>query len=135
MAAALSWTHVPYHHNQGVKGLAVDCVWLLVRVYQTVGIIPAEFSPGNYSREWYLHRDDEIYLAGVERYAHRIEADQVGPGDVAVYKVGRCVSHGAIIIDDNLLIHANRKAREVELSLRHTSELDAHFHSYWSPFT
>ena len=130
----MSWVRTPYHHNARLKGIGVDCVWLLIEVYQTVGIVPQDFNPGNYSREWYFHRDQEIYLAGVETYSRKIATFEVGPGDVAVYKVGRCVSHGAIVIDDNLLIHANRKAGQVEISLRHTSELDKYFHSYWTPF-
>jgi NlpC/P60 family putative phage cell wall peptidase len=134
VAEANSWIFTPYHHNARLKGVGVDCVWLLLEVYKTIGVVPHDFSPGNYSREWYFHRDEEIYLGGVQKYAHRIEAEHVEPGDVAVYKIGRCVSHGAIIVDEHLLIHANRKARQVELSMRHTSELDEHFHSYWSPF-
>jgi cell wall-associated NlpC family hydrolase len=134
VAEAKSWVHVKYHHNQHLKGVGVDCVWLLIECYKIVIPELANFSPGNYSREWYFHKDEEIYLGGVQRFAKRIEAAHVEPGDVAVYKIGRCVSHGAIIVDGNLLIHANRKAREVELSMRHTADLDAHFHSYWTPF-
>jgi len=134
VAEALSWAGTPYHHNARLKGIGVDCVWLLLETYMSVGIVPQEFSPGNYSREWYFHRDEEMYLAGVERYSRKIAPEQVGPGDVAVYKIGRCVSHGAIIVDDHYLIHANRKARQVEITLRHSPELDAHFHSYWTPF-
>ncbi len=55
-------------------------------------------------------------------------------GDVALYKVGKCVSHGAIIVDDELLVHANRKARQVEIALRREADLVTHFHSYWTPF-
>jgi hypothetical protein len=33
-----------------------------------------------------------------------------------------------------LLIHANRKARQVEITERRGAELVKHFHSYWTPF-
>jgi cell wall-associated NlpC family hydrolase len=132
---ALSWVHTPYHHGASVKGVGVDCVWILIRVYQAVGRLPVDYSPGQYSREWYLHKSEEIYLSGVQTYASRLpEGVNPLPADIALYKVGHCVSHGAIIVDDELLIHANRKAREVEISLRRSAELEKYFHSYWTPF-
>lgn len=132
---ALTWHRTPYHHQASLKGVGVDCVFLLVRVFQTVGIVPADFNPGNYSREWYFHKSEEVYLGGVQTYARPLPlGTEPLPGDVALYKVGKCVSHGAIIVDDELLIHANRKAREVEIALRRETELLQHFHSYWTPF-
>ncbi len=135
VAEARSWTGTPYHHQGSLKGVGVDCVWLLVRVFQAVGVVPADFNPGNYSREWYFHRSEEVYLAGVQTYARPLPDDVAPqPGDVALYKVGKCVSHGAIIVDDELLVHANRKARQVEIALRREADLVTHFHSYWTPF-
>lgn len=132
---AVSWAHTPYHHQGSIKGVGVDCVWYLARVFQTIDKVPMDFDPGNYSREWYFHKSEEMYLKGVAKYATRLPDGVLPqPADVALYKVGKCVSHGAIIIDDELLVHANRKAREVEISLRRTSELTKHFHSYWTPF-
>lgn len=128
VAEALSWLHTPYHHQAGVKGVGVDCVWYLIRVFQHVGLVDKDFDPGNYSAEWYLHRHEEIYLAGVERYAHRVEAPQLG--DVALYQHGRCVSHGAILIGPDLVIHASRPDRQVEIV--EMRAIEDKFHSFWS---
>jgi cell wall-associated NlpC family hydrolase len=132
---ARSWVHTPYHHNAHLKGVGVDCLWILIECFKPVVPALSNFKPGNYSREWYFHRDEELYLQGVALYARRLPEGSIPqPADIALYKVGRCVSHGAILVDDELLIHANRKAREVEISLRHTTALDKHFHSYWTAF-
>ena len=37
-------------------------------------------------------------------YAHEVEAPE--PGDVALFKFGRCFSHSAIVTDWPLMIHA-----------------------------
>jgi cell wall-associated NlpC family hydrolase len=90
--------------------------------------VPADFDPGDYSMEWYFHRSEEVYMAGVERYSHRVEVGELG--DVALYTFGRCVSHGAIIVGDGLMIHAHRPSGNVELCEMRTFE--DKFHSYWS---
>jgi cell wall-associated NlpC family hydrolase len=128
VAEAYSFLKTPYHHQGMLKGVGVDCVTLLILVYRSVGIVDVDFDPGNYSAEWYFHRHEEIYMGGVERYAHRVEVGELG--DVALYQHGRCVSHGAIIVGDGLIIHASRPDRQVELC-----EMRTHadkFHSYWS---
>lgn len=132
VAQAYSWLRTPYHHQARIKGAGVDCVWLLIEVFKTVGIVAADFDPGNYSGEWYFHESEEIYLAGVLGHgARRVEIPQ--PGDVALYQFGHCVSHGAIIVQASpelVGIHASRPARNVELiELR---AIEDRFHSYWS---
>lgn len=130
---ARSWLLTPYHSKASVKGAGVDCVWILIRVYQTIGVVPADFDPGDYDPEWFLHRDEEIYLQGVEKYAKQVEVPQIG--DVSMYRVGRTKSHGVIIVETQpelYGIHASRPARNVELiELR---AVEGEFHSYWDPF-
>jgi cell wall-associated NlpC family hydrolase len=134
VAEALTWLHTPYHHHARVKGAGVDCVWLLIEVYRKFGFVSEDFDPGNYSNEWYMHRAEEIYLAGVQRFAHLLPTDRhAQAGDVALYKVGRCVSHGAILINNDLVIHANLRARKVEI-IEMNGLLAQHFHSYWTVF-
>lgn len=131
VAEAYSWLRTPYHHQARVKGAGVDCVWLLIEVFRTTGIVAPGFDPGNYSGEWYFHHDEEIYMRGVAFHGRTVEKPQIG--DIALYKFGRCVSHGAIIVEtspDLIGIHANRAAGNVELiELR---AIENRFHSYWS---
>lgn len=101
--AARSWVGTPYHHGARVKGVGVDCAQLLIGVYAEAGLIDA-FDPGSYPQDWACHRDDERFVQWVERFATR--TDRARPGDVVVYRYFRCFSHGAIVIDDALMVHA-----------------------------
>jgi NlpC/P60 family putative phage cell wall peptidase len=109
VAEARAWLGTPYHHNAMVKGAGVDCGMLLLAVYAAAGVIPADYDPGPYAFDWHLHRDEERYLAHVERFARRIEIDEVGPGDLGLWKFGRTFAHGAIFTQPPLVIHAVRK--------------------------
>lgn len=128
VAEARTWLGTPYANLGAVKGAGVDCAMILVRVYQAVGIVPPDFDPRPYSPEWYLHRSEERYLAGLEQWARRVDAP--GPGDVALFRFGRTASHGAIVVDDVLMIHAHRPARVVALQERRA--LADRLDSYWS---
>jgi len=101
---AMSWMGTPYHHHGRVKGAGVDCATLLCEVYEAAGLIP-HIEPGTYAPDWHLHRSEEKYLGWLEEYGTEIDSPQAG--DVAVWKIGRCFSHGAIVIDRNTMIHSH----------------------------
>lgn len=128
VAEAHTWLRTPYRNLGAIKGVGVDCAMLLVRVYQAVGIVPADFDPRPYAPDWYLHRDEERFLAHVIPRAQRIERGE--RGDIALYRYGRSVSHGAILVDDEHLIHANRLTGMVELCERRA--LAPRFDSFWT---
>lgn len=116
VAEARTWLHTPYHHQANVKGAGVDCIMLLIEVYAACGLVERT-DPRPYSPDWHMHRGDEIYLGGIERYAERVGAPQ--PGDIALFQFGRCISHGAIVVEWPLVIHAfldNRCVVETDIS-------------------
>lgn len=103
VAEARSWLGTPYHHRGRIKGAGVDCAMLLAEVYHRAGLIPA-LDIGHYPMDWHLHRDVEQYLGWVERHASR--TDLALPGDVVLFRFGRCFSHGGIVLDWPRIIHA-----------------------------
>lgn len=103
----------PYHHQADVKGAGVDCGMLLVRVYQAAGLVP-DFDPRPYSPDWHLHQGEERYLGFVQQYGDAVEEPE--PGDVVVYRFGRCFAHGGIVIDWPQIVHAHMSAGNVELT-------------------
>jgi NlpC/P60 family putative phage cell wall peptidase len=128
VAEAQTWLNTPYHHGANIKGVGVDCAMYLVEVFRTVGVIEPDFDPRPYPKDWMLHRSEEIFMAGIFKYAKRIKTPE--PGDVALYRVGRTASHGAIVIDSEVMAHAYAGSRKVELC-----ELDAwanRLESYWT---
>ena len=110
MDEARGWVGTPYHHHARVKGAGVDCGMLLIEVYARAGVVP-QFDPGDYSPQWFLHRDEDLYLGWVERFCVPTEEPQ--PADIALFKFGRTNSHAGIIIDWPLMIHAYRESRSV----------------------
>jgi cell wall-associated NlpC family hydrolase len=130
VAEAYSWLRTPYVHLGDIKGVGVDCAMLLVRVYQAVSVVP-QFDPRPYEAEWFLHRDEERYMAGLEKYAHRVQTPALG--DIGLYRFGRTASHGAIVVSDDLLIHAYRPHGNVELIERRA--LEDRFDNWWSVLT
>jgi cell wall-associated NlpC family hydrolase len=126
---ARAWVGTPYHDCADVRGAGVDCGMLLVRVFCDLKLAPA-FDPRPYKPQWYLHQSESVFLDWLERYAHRVTNPL--PGDVALYNFGRHPAHGAILVDDHTIVHADRLRRAVvtdELSL-----LKEKLHGYWSAF-
>jgi NlpC/P60 family putative phage cell wall peptidase len=100
---AESWLGTPYHHMARLKGVGCDCLTLLIAVYHAADVIPAIEIP-YYPPDWHLHRGVERYMDGLLDHAREIEAPE--PGDVALFKFGRCFAHGAIVTEWPRLIHA-----------------------------
>lgn len=89
----------------------MDCLQLLCAVYENVGIVE-HVDPGFYVQDFMLHRDAERFLDGLSHYAREIAGAPL-PGDIALFRYGRCFSHGAIVTAWPVVIHANFMARAV----------------------
>lgn len=111
-AEALTWLRTPYKHHARLKGVGADCAQMPIAVYSSLGLIP-EVAP-SYVRDWHLHRSEELYLGWVMKFSTEIDRASVGPGDFGLWKYGRTFSHGAIIIEPPVVIHAYL-GRNVEL--------------------
>lgn len=111
VAEAESWLRTPYHHAADVKGVGVDCAMLPVRVFCAIGLVP-HFDPRPYPHDWMLHRSEERYLGWVERFADKVSEPL--PGDLVLFRVGRCLAHGGIVVAPEIMIHADLHAGCVE---------------------
>lgn len=99
-----SWLGTPYHHEARVKGVGVDCAQLLIGVYSAVGLAPPP-AVEHYPPDWHLHRTAERYLSIVLDHAREIPGPPLA-GDIVLWRFGRCFSHGAIVVEWPLVIHA-----------------------------
>jgi cell wall-associated NlpC family hydrolase len=139
VASARSWLGTPYHHAADVKGRmgGVDCAMLLVRVYCDLGLVEP-FDPRPYTRDWFLHRNEERYLGFLLTRSREVRAPL--EGDVVLFRVGRCFAHAGIVtaVDPLTIIHAFAGARcVVEDVIARNAELSTRmkmvkFASYWS---
>jgi cell wall-associated NlpC family hydrolase len=108
VAEALSWIGTPYRAAQRVKGLAggVDCLTFVVEVFGRQGFDTSYFHRVPfYPQDWHLHRADERYLAGVLEYSREIVGPPQ-PGDIVLFRFGRCFAHGGIITAWPMMVHA-----------------------------
>lgn len=112
VAEARSWIGTPYHNCGDIKGVGVDCGMLIVRVFVDTGLCAA-FDPRPYSVDWHLHRCEEKYLGFVLERSAEVGAPRAG--DIAVFRWGRCFSHGGIVTRPRPLaiVHAYHPARGV----------------------
>lgn len=138
VAAARAWRGTPYHHAADIRGVGVDCAMLLIRVYVDLGLVEP-FDPRPYTRDWMLHRDDEKFLGFLLARAHVVA--RPSPGDVILFRYGRCFSHGGVVTatDPLTIVHAFNPARcVIEDEIMRNAEVAARlpkamFASYWAP--
>ena len=104
VTAAKGWLGTRYHPCARVKGAGVDCLTLIAAAYEEAGVI-TDIDLPPYAPDWHLHRSEERYMEGVLQYAREIEGPP-GPGDIVLWRFGRCFSHGAVVIDWPLIVHA-----------------------------
>jgi NlpC/P60 family putative phage cell wall peptidase len=136
VAEARRWLGTPYHHMADLVGFGVDCAMILVRVFCDLGLVEP-FDPRPYTKDWMLHRDDERYLGFLIARAREVEAPQ--PGDVMLFRIGRCYAHGGIVTKSNPLaiLHAYAPAAcVIEEEVRRNADLStrlatAKFFSHW----
>jgi len=139
VAAARSWLGTPYHHAADVKGAGVDCAMILIRVFADLGLIE-NFDPRPYTKDWFLHRDEERYMGHLLARAREVDPSTGSgplPGDIMLFKIGRCFAHGGIVVvaDPLAIVHAFAPARRVVEDQVHRcpdlAEKPRKFFSYW----
>lgn len=123
LGEAITWLGTPWHHEADIKGAGVDCAMLLVRVFVAAGAIPA-IDPRPYPMDHMLHSPEERFLGWLNQYADPVTSGgDPQPGDVVLYRVGRCYSHAAIVTQWPHVVHAFRDERQVVVSLFNVGRL------------
>lgn len=112
VSVAQGWVGTPYHPGARKKGVGCDCLTLLAGIYEEAGCLPAVPIP-YYPQDWHLHRGEERYQQGLLQYAREFSGPPE-PGDIVLWKFGRCFSHGAIVVDWPRIIHATLKRGCIE---------------------
>lgn len=108
VSIAKEYLKTPYHHQGRIKGSGIDCGMLLINTFEEAGLIPhleLGIDIESYPPDWALHSGEEKYLSWVEKFAKKVDRDPL-PGDIVLHKYGHCTSHGGIVIEWPLIIHA-----------------------------
>jgi cell wall-associated NlpC family hydrolase len=104
LTEAVSWLRTPFHHRACVKGAGVDCIHFIYASFRETGLVP-EIEFEEYPLDWHVHRDEERILKWILKFARPVEPPYK-PGDVAMWRFGRCLSHVAIVVEWPTIIHA-----------------------------
>lgn len=136
VAEARKWLGARWVHGARVRYSVVDCGQLLVAAYEDAGVVEnVVVEP--YPQDWAKHRSEEVMLGIVEQYATRLpDGARPGPGDVVLFKYGRCLSHAAIVVEWPTVIHAYLNAEQVVLDdVERNTDLSSRLAGAWSPWS
>lgn len=132
LTEARTWLRTPWKHAGSIKGVGVDCAMLPLTIAKALGHVAQDYDPRPYPEKWYLHHSEEIFVAQLERYAHRIPQERLEPADLIMYRMGRAACHAGIVVDDDYIIHAYRPHGAVTLHERRG--MAQWVDSFWSLF-
>lgn len=129
VAEAEGWLRTPFKHRARVRGAGVDCIQLLVAVFESVGLIRG-VDAGKYPPDWFLHRADDRLVRGIARVAIPVTVPQ--PGDIALFQIGRAVAHAGIVVQWPEIIHASEAVGVVREDVLRSAVLTQRFRAWYS---
>lgn len=100
---AKTWLGTPYEHMGKIKHDGVDCAQLLIGIYENIGLLK-DINVGDYVHDFHMHSNDELYLSNVLKYCYKVNDPK--PGDICLFRYGKCISHAGMIIDFKTIIHS-----------------------------
>lgn len=106
---ALTWLGTPFHDLACLKGPrgGVDCGQLIVGVAKELGVLPFTWTCPVYSPERQLHQSTDLMSPLLARAGFTpVSWEDRQPGDVLTFRIGLTVSHVAVLLPDNELVHA-----------------------------
>ncbi len=136
IAEARSWLGTPWRHQANIKGQAVDCAMSLIEWFHRPGVIEW-FDPRPYPRSWFVHQDEERFLNTIVEHFHcgEIAPADARPGDLILYKIGRCYAHGTLVVGPQLVIHAFAKNGQVIYTETFDTELSSRKPRAFNPWS
>ena len=129
-----SWLGTPFRHRANVRGAGADCVTFVAETLLGCGALDSYVFPA-YSLDWSRHQTRSLvleWLAGCPRMARVPDAQLPLPGDVACYKIGKCVHHCAVVLEPPVLAHAVLN-HAVDLGRLDDSALSSRLACYYRP--
>lgn len=104
---AIRWANipVPYRH-MGTTIRGCDCSGLLVGLAQSLGRLK-NYKLRKYKFDWNLHSGAcDIITTELEKFADCVVKSPMQPGDIPVFRFGKCNAHAGIFIGKYVFIHS-----------------------------
>jgi cell wall-associated NlpC family hydrolase len=149
LEAAAEWLGTPFHRYASLKGVGVDCVNLVARLYEVCGVLEAPVVLPRYSMDAGNHLDSSILLRFVDQTGRFAEigleaavpamgcrgcgevaatagVPHLQVGDLVGFRVGRVVHHAGVYLGgpDRLFIHALERYGVVTHTILDSTWLD-----------
>lgn len=121
VAEARDWLGTPFQHQGRLKGVACDCIGLVIGTAQALGL--SDFDMRDYGR-----RPDGRLRPLMEAHLTLVPLMEAQAGDVLLFQWNNCPLHVAILTSETSLIHAylpNRKVIETDIDARMRAQLVA----------
>jgi len=94
---------IPYRHaGRDFNGL--DCLGLIYFFYKDCGIDVPDGDGQKYPRDW-TKQDPERYLRGIMALGRAVPVDDLQPLDLVYFRMGRNITHGGIMVDNEHFLH------------------------------
>lgn len=118
VAEAHQWIGTPYCHQACRRDAGVDCLGLIIGVWDAAGGEPFALSRTD-RKSWALHADGEPLLDGLREHLMEITDKEPLPGDVLALRWRSLwpASHLAFFAGDGAIIHAYEGGRVVKTKL------------------
>ena len=124
VAEARTWLGTPWVHQGRFKGLACDCVGLVMETARALGLCDFQFT--NYER-----RPPGEMRAYCDKFMQAIPLDDAQAGDVLLFAWNNSPVHVAILSAPDTIIHAfaiNRRVVEHRIDDRWRAQIAAAYH-------
>lgn len=107
VAEALEWVGTPYRHQGSRKGVACDCLGLVLGVWREVYGHELE-QPGPYAADWAEATQQERLLDGLRRHLLEKPVVEMAAGDLIVFRwrTHLPAKHAAILAEADCFVHA-----------------------------
>lgn len=92
---ARTYIDTPYQHQARLKGVAIDCVGLIIEVAKELDYVPKEFNYSNYSRV----PDGKLLIERLENHMIPVSQQEMQVGDVICISFSRHPQHVGILGD------------------------------------
>ncbi|MDB6017660.1 MAG: hypothetical protein JWR19_2149 [Pedosphaera sp.] len=137
---AHSWRGTPFMPNASVKGDGVSCQKLVGMIYIECGVFMPGFVVPEGPMDWGNANKESIIANWIEgelegRGAMRVldyPLEKIAPGDLIGFKIGGCVHHLGIALQENKFIHCFR-GEGVKLSRLDDATYMSRINKVWRP--
>lgn len=104
---ALTWLDTPWQSNQACKGVGVDCIRLILQIYQNVGV--------NTGKRYNYYRTPvgNSLVNHIDSIPATSESNNLEVGCLLIFYIAKVPHHTGIYLGDGKFIHASQVSKKV----------------------